>query len=95
MHVQKLYVGNLPYRVTEDEVRELFTCYEPIYSLTLVSDRETGRPRGYAFIELEEPMAVTAVYEMENKMFGGRNLKVSKAIKRPKREPSRRKTFRH
>ncbi|MDR2578090.1 MAG: RNA-binding protein, partial [Chitinispirillales bacterium] len=86
MHVQKLYIGNLPYRATEEEVRELFTNYEPIHALTLISDRETGRPRGYGFIELEEPMAVTAMYAMENKMFGGRNLKISRAIRRSEKQ---------
>jgi RNA recognition motif-containing protein len=89
MQMQKLYIGNLPYRVTEEEVVELFTKYEPIYSLTLVTDRNTGQPRGFGFIELEEPMAVTAMYEMENKMFGGRNLKISKAVKRPPKERPR------
>lgn len=76
---QKLYIGNLPYRTTEDDVRQLFNKFEPIHSLVLVSDRETGRSRGFGFIELEEMHADTAISELGDSLFGGRNLRISKA----------------
>jgi len=76
---QKLYVGNLPYRTTENDVRKLFTKYEPIHSVVLISDRETGRSRGFGFIELEEINAESAITELGDTIFGGRNLRISKA----------------
>ncbi|MFW5813016.1 MAG: RNA recognition motif domain-containing protein [Fibrobacterota bacterium] len=76
---QKLYIGNLPYRTTETDVRKLFNKYEPIHSLVLISDRETGRSRGFGFIELENPNADAAIEELGDTIFGGRNLRISKA----------------
>jgi len=76
---QKLYIGNLPYRTTENDVRKLFTKYEPIHSVVLISDRETGRSRGFGFIELEEVNAESAITELGDSIFGGRNLRISKA----------------
>jgi len=76
---QKLYIGNLPYRTTENDVRKLFTKYEPIHSVVLISDRETGRSRGFGFIELEEVNAESAITELGDTIFGGRNLRISKA----------------
>ncbi len=51
--VKKIYVGNLPFRAYEEEVRELFAQYGEVYSVDLITDRETGRPRGFAFVEME------------------------------------------
>ncbi|MCL2688284.1 MAG: RNA-binding protein [Chitinispirillia bacterium] len=76
---QKLYVGNLPYRTTENDVRKLFIKYEPIHSVVLISDRETGRSRGFGFIELEEINAESAITELGDTIFGGRNLRISRA----------------
>lgn len=76
---QKLYIGNLPYRTTEVDVRKLFSKYEPIHSIVLISDRETGRSRGFGFIELEDEYADNAITELGDTMFGGRNLRISKA----------------
>jgi len=76
---QKLYIGNLPYRTTEADVRRFFGKYEPIHSVVLITDRETGRSRGFGFIELEEDRADAAVTELGDTMFGGRNLRISKA----------------
>ncbi|MDR0307863.1 MAG: RNA-binding protein [Chitinispirillales bacterium] len=76
---QKLYIGNLPYRTTENDVRKLFSKYEPIHSVVLIADRETGRSRGFGFIELEEINAESAITELGDTIFGGRNLRISKA----------------
>jgi len=84
---QKLYVGNLPYRTTEDDLRRLFKKYEPIHSLILVADKVTEQPRGYSFVELDEPKAGDALYDLRNTEFNGRNLIISVATGRePKTE---------
>ena len=74
---QKLYVGNLPFSATEDEVRELFGKHGEIHSVALINDRDTGRPRGFGFVEMENhEAAITALngYEMD-----GRSLRVNVA----------------
>ncbi len=76
---QKLYIGNLPYRTTESDIRNFFSKYEPIHSVVLISDRETGRSRGFGFIELEDANADAAISELGDSMFGGRNLRISRA----------------
>ncbi len=76
---QKLYIGNLPYRTTEVDVRKFFSKYEPIHSVVLISDRETGRSRGFGFIELEDAYVDNAIAELSDTIFGGRNLRISKA----------------
>ncbi len=76
---QKLYIGNLPYRTTELDVRKFFSKYEPIHSVALINDRETGRPRGFGFIELEDAYVDTVITELSDANFGGRNLRISKA----------------
>lgn len=76
---QKLYIGNLPYRTTEVDVRKFFAKYEPIHSVVLISDRETGRSRGFGFIELEDAYIDNAITELSDTIFGGRNLRISKA----------------
>jgi len=73
---QKVYVGNLPYRTTEDELRNLFKKYEPIHSLILISDKETDHTRGYGFIELDEPKVGDALYDLSDTYFNGRSLKI-------------------
>ena len=82
---QKLYVGNLPYRTTENDVRELFAKYKPIHSTVLIADRETGRSRGFGFIELDEGNAEVALTELGDTIYGGRTLRMSKA--KDRREP--------
>jgi RNA recognition motif-containing protein len=76
---QKLYIGNLPYRTTEIDIRKFFSKFEPILSIVLISDRETGRSRGFGFIELEDAVVDNAISELSDTIFGGRNLRISKA----------------
>ena len=76
----KLYVGNLPFSASEEDVRDLFSQYGEVISVKLISDRETGRPRGFGFVEMEnanEAMGALDNYELE-----GRNLKVNEAQER-------------
>ncbi len=75
--MKKLYVGNLPFSATEDEIRELFSQHGTVSTVTVVVDRETGRPRGFGFVEMED---VTAAIEALNGFeFGGRTLRVDEA----------------
>lgn len=81
---KKLYVGNLPYSATEDELRELFEQHGTVHSVSVITDRETGQPRGFAFVEMDEQGANAAVAALEQSQFGGRRLRVNEA--RPREE---------
>lgn len=61
-----IYVGNLPFGTTEDEVRDLFTAYGTVTSVTLIVDRETGRLRGFGFVEMEDDQEAGAAIEALN-----------------------------
>jgi RNA recognition motif-containing protein len=78
---QKLYVGNLPFQVTEDDLRNLFSPHGQVHSVNIIADRETGRPRGFAFVEMDG--AEAAIQALDGHEFGGRNLKVNVARDRP------------
>lgn len=80
---KRLYVGNLPFSATQDEVRELFEEYGEVHDVHLINDRETGRPRGFGFVELDQEPADNAIEALDGNDFGGRNLKVNEA--RPRR----------
>ena len=79
-----IYVGNLPFSANEDEIRQKFEQYGAVHSVKLISDRETGRPRGFGFVEMDEEDADSAVEALNGYQLGGRALKVNEA--RP-REP--------
>jgi RNA recognition motif-containing protein len=83
---KRIYVGNLPYTANEDEVRELFSQYGEVASVSLVNDRETGRPRGFGFVEMPADDADEAISALDGKDMGGRQLRINEA--RP-REPRR------
>jgi RNA recognition motif-containing protein len=77
---KKLYVGNLPFTSTEAELRALFARHGSVDSVNVIMDRETGRPRGFAFVEMTEPSAATdAIKALDGTELGGRSLKVSEA----------------
>ena len=82
---KRIYCGNLPFSSTEDEVRDLFEQYGSVMSVNLVNDRETGRPRGFGFVEMEDGDAEAAIQALDGVSFGGRNLKVNEARPRPDR----------
>ena len=80
----KLYVGNLPFSATEDSVRELFAAHGTVEKVALVNDRETGRPRGFGFVEMSSADAQRAMQSLDGKDFGGRPLKVNEAQDKPR-----------
>jgi RNA recognition motif-containing protein len=82
----RLFVGNLPYHVTEAELREHFSAIGPISYLSLPTDRETGQPRGFAFVEFNDrAQAEEAIRRFDNQSFKGRPLAVSEARARDNR----------
>jgi len=82
----KLYVGNLPWRTNDAELAELFAKFGDVRSATVVTDRETGRSRGFGFVELEAGAAQRAISELNGTEFGQRQLRVSEANERPPRD---------
>jgi len=82
---KNIYVGNLPWSCTEDEVRAAFAAFGEVTSVKLIEDRETGRPRGFGFVEMEDAGALEAIESLDGKDFGGRNIKVNEAKAREER----------
>lgn len=83
--MKKLYVGNLPFSATEDDIRGMFEPFGSLESLNLITDRDSGRFRGFGFVELEDDAAESAMKELDGKDFGGRPLRVNEANERPPR----------
>jgi RNA recognition motif-containing protein len=80
---KKIYVGNLQWKTTEDDLKELFSNYGNVISSTIITDRDTNRSRGFAFVEMEnDEDADKAINELNNRELGGRNLRISEAIKK-------------
>jgi len=84
---KNIYVGNLPWSATEDQIRNAFAAYGEVTSVKLVQDRETGRPRGFGFVEMDDNGALDAIEALNGKDFGGRSLKVNEARPREPRAP--------
>ena len=84
-----IYVGNLNYRSTEDEVRELFEEYGTVSRVNLITDRDTGRARGFGFVEMEREGGNAAIAALDGKDFQGRNLRINEARPREERPPRR------
>jgi len=80
----KIYVGNLPFSATESEVRDLFAQHGTVESVALPSDRETGRPRGFGFVEMPQADAQAAMQALNGFNMGGRPLRVNEAQDRPR-----------
>lgn len=78
----KLYVGNLPFTATEDAVRALFAPHGTVEKLDLITDRDTGRPRGFGFVEMSNADASRAMAALNGKDFDGRALKINEAQER-------------
>ena len=89
----KLYVGNLSFDTTEDSLRALFAEYGAVESAKLVSDRDTGRPRGFGFVEMSSADASSAMQALNGKDFEGRTLRVNEAqsVNRSDSAPARRR----
>jgi len=78
----KIYVGNLPFTANENEVRELFAQFGTVESVSLITDRDTGRPRGFGFVEMSRADASRAIQNLNGKDMGGRPLRVNEAQER-------------
>jgi RNA recognition motif-containing protein len=85
MQQNKLYIGNFPYTVTESQLRDLFSPYGQIEDLAMIMDRETGRPKGFAFITFATQQAAEKALEKDGKDLGGRPLRVNMATEKPSR----------
>lgn len=82
-----IYVGNLPWKATEDTLKEAFGAYGDVVSVKIITDKFTGKSKGFAFVEMSNDLeAEAAINELNGKDFLGRNLKVNKA--KPKEESS-------
>jgi RNA recognition motif-containing protein len=84
--LKKLYVGNLSWSVTEDDVRDLFSTVCDTRSVKLITDRETGRSRGFAFVELDDDDSASAISALNGQDLQGRQLRISEAEDRKPRE---------
>jgi RNA recognition motif-containing protein len=82
---KKIYVGNMSYNTSEDQLRDLFAQYGTVLSANIIMDRETRRPKGFAFVEMEEDSAAeAAISQLDGKDLDGRNLRVNEAIAKPR-----------
>lgn len=81
---KKIYVGNLPFSASDDEVRDLFAQHGTVESVNLITDRETGRPRGFGFVEMADG-ADEAIQALHQTDMGGRSLNVNEARPRTER----------
>ncbi len=79
MSVHKIYVGNISYQTTEEDLKEHFEKAGEVINVKIITDRDTGRNRGFGFIEMTEEGVSQAIEELNDKEFMGRNLKVSVA----------------
>jgi RNA recognition motif-containing protein len=82
MSKKRLYVGNLPFNAAVDEVRAAFEAFGTVHEVSIVEDRQTGRSRGFGFVEMDESGAKAAIEGLDSKDFGGRDLQVSEARER-------------
>ncbi len=80
----KIYVGNLPFSATESEIRDLFAQHGTVETVALPTDRETGRPRGFGFVEMPQAEAAKAIEALNGFTMGGRQLRVNEAQDRPR-----------
>lgn len=86
MSQNKLYVGNLPFSSTEDDITDAFSEHGTVNSVNIVMDRETGRPRGFAFVEMgSDQEAQSVIQALDGRDFGGRQLRVNVAKPRENR----------
>jgi len=80
----KIYVGNLPFTATDTEIRTLFSQHGTVESVSLPTDRETGRPRGFGFVEMNQADAARAIQNLNGQDLGGRTLRVNEAQDKPR-----------
>jgi RNA recognition motif-containing protein len=77
---KKIYIGNLPFSATEDELRAVFERHGGVASVNVIMDRQTGRPRGFAFVEMDDASAADdAIRALDGSELGGRSIRVNEA----------------
>ena len=76
---KRIYVGNLPFRATEDQVRDLFSRYGPVDHVAMITDRETGKFRGFCFVEMGDADADAAIKALNGTQVDGRSLRINEA----------------
>jgi RNA recognition motif-containing protein len=85
-----IYVSNLAYNATDDDLRQLFASYGEVDTIRIITDRDTGQSRGFGFVEMPDSAAKAAIQGLQGKELGGRTLTVNEARPRePRRESSR------
>ena len=89
---KRIYVGNLPFSATEDEIRDLFGQHGNVQSVKLINHRDTGKPRGFGFVEMEDNEADAAIEALNGKDMGGRPLRINEAREREERTSYRPRT---
>lgn len=77
--MKSIYIGNLSYSVTTEQLEALFSQYGEVVSIKLINDRDTGKPKGYGFVEMEDLNADTAIRELNSTSYFDRTIKVSEA----------------
>ena len=85
--MKKIYVGNLPWTTTDADLKELFASYGEVSSASVITDRETGRSRGFGFVEIDEDGADKAIGELDGRDYGGRPLRVNPALEKRRGGP--------
>jgi RNA recognition motif-containing protein len=80
--LKKIYVGNLPFTTTDDDLRDLFARHGEVTTASVVMDRESGRSRGFGFVEMETAGAEVAITALNGRDVGGRSLRVNEAESR-------------
>ena len=81
-----LYLGNIPYTATEDEISGIFSAHGEVKEVRIITDRETGRSRGFAFVEIEGNDVTAVIEALDRADYGGRTLRVNEAQERRSRE---------
>ena len=86
--MKKIYVGNLSWSATDASLRDAFSSFGEVQSATVVTDRETGRSRGFGFVEMDGPDADKAIRELDGRDLDGRAMRVNEARPKERRERS-------
>ncbi|MBW1712961.1 MAG: RNA-binding protein [Deltaproteobacteria bacterium] len=85
--MKTIYVGNVPFSVTEEDLNDLFAQYGTVHQVKMISDRDTGRYRGFSFIDMDDTEAEAAISALDGTDFNGRTLRVNEARERTPRPP--------
>jgi len=88
--MKNIYVGNLSYQLTDDELRDAFQSYGEVASAKIIMDRDTGRSKGFGFVEMpDDGAAEEAIKQLDGQSLGGRNIRVNEARPREDNRPPR------